>query len=89
MHISTINIPRYKHPAKLIISSSKMALIKCKECKSEVSSKAETCPKCGVRVAAKPMGCGSKIVGILLMVVATYYVLDLFSSNTKNDNSSI
>ena len=30
-----------------------------------------------------------KIVGILLMVVATYYVLDLFSSNTKNDNSSI
>lgn len=28
-----------------------MAIVKCKECSSDVSSKAETCPKCGVKVA--------------------------------------
>ena len=31
-----------------------MALIKCKECGNEISSKAETCPKCGMRLKASP-----------------------------------
>lgn len=30
-----------------------MALIKCKECGADVSSKAQTCPNCGVKVAKK------------------------------------
>jgi hypothetical protein len=34
-----------------------MALIKCKECGNEVSSKAEKCPHCGVTVKEKTSGC--------------------------------
>jgi hypothetical protein len=44
-----------------------MALIKCKECGNDVSSKALTCPKCGIRIARKPMGCGTAI-GILAII---------------------
>jgi hypothetical protein len=36
-----------------------MALIKCKECGSEVSSLAQTCPKCGI---AHPGGAGQLVV---------------------------
>jgi hypothetical protein len=32
-----------------------MALIKCKECGHEVSSKAATCPNCGIEIARKPV----------------------------------
>jgi hypothetical protein len=46
-----------------------MALIKCKECGNEVSNKAETCPKCGTRVARKPIGCGSAIFFIVLFLI--------------------
>lgn len=51
-----------------------MALIKCKECGTDVSSKAETCPKCGVRIAAKPMGCGT-LIGVIFLagiIIAIY-----------------
>lgn len=68
-----------------------MALIKCKECGSEVSSKAETCPKCGARVAPEPMGCGS-LIGISLLVVIFLSVFSsLFSNNSSSDpaNSTI
>mgnify|MGYP001382673009 CR=1 FL=1 len=47
-----------------------MALVKCKECGSEVSTKADACPKCGAKVK-KGMGCGSLLViclGVLIVV---------------------
>ncbi len=44
-----------------------MALIKCKECGTEVSSKAENCPKCGAKVANKT-GCGT-VLGIMLLLM--------------------
>ena len=44
-----------------------MALIKCKECGNEVSSKAESCPKCGAKVKKKGMGLLGWI-GILFLV---------------------
>lgn len=64
-----------------------MALIKCKECKSEVSSKAVTCPNCGVRIAPKPMGCG----GILVLIFLGLVVVSVFSPNqtTSTSTSSI
>lgn len=65
-----------------------MALIKCKECGTEVSSKAETCPKCGARVATKPMGCGT-LVGVIFLggiVIAAFS--SIFSSGTGSDTSS-
>lgn len=45
-----------------------MALIKCKECGNEVSSKAETCPKCGVRFKASPKSGSGCIVGFFKLI---------------------
>lgn len=65
-----------------------MALIKCKECGTEVSSKAEACPKCGARVAAKQMGCGT-IIGIFLLIgIIGYAISSISSSGTKSESSS-
>lgn len=64
-----------------------MALIKCKECGAEISSNAETCPKCGARVAAKPMGCGSLIGIVLLGGVIISVFLSIFSSGTVDTTS--
>lgn len=45
-----------------------MALIKCKECSKEVSSKADSCPNCGVVIKRKS-GCLSYIVAGFLFLV--------------------
>ena len=45
-----------------------MAMINCPECKTEVSSEAKICPKCGVRV--KPSNAGAIVAGIVLLIVA-------------------
>lgn len=66
-----------------------MAMIKCKECGGEVSSKADACPKCGVRLKAKPSGCivgffkliGGMVGAIVGLMVAT----SLLSSGDKRD----
>lgn len=49
-----------------------MALIKCKECGSQVSNKAEKCPNCGVTIKAAPRqyGCGSVI--LIFVVIAIW-----------------
>ncbi|MDA8107561.1 MAG: zinc ribbon domain-containing protein [Betaproteobacteria bacterium] len=65
-----------------------MALIKCKECGTEVSSKAEACPKCGARVAAKPMGCGTLIGVILLGGVIISIYSSIFSPSAEIGASS-
>ncbi|MFC4161964.1 zinc ribbon domain-containing protein [Chitinimonas lacunae] len=50
-----------------------MALIKCKECNNEVSSKAKICPKCGAKVVkyvhpvATILVIGAAIWGVLIM----------------------
>ena len=44
-----------------------MALIKCKECGNEVSTKAKSCPKCGV-VLKKKTGC-LKFIGIAIFIL--------------------
>jgi hypothetical protein len=46
-----------------------MALIRCKECSSEVSSKAVSCPKCGAKIKRKGIGLLS-VVGILFLLAA-------------------
>lgn len=60
-----------------------MSLIKCKECGNEVSSKAETCPKCGVRIARKPIGCGAAIALMFLFVVIGMSVKSIFLPDTS------
>lgn len=59
-----------------------MALIKCKECGNEVSSKAPTCPKCGAQVARKPLGCGSAIVIVIMLLVFGTYISSMFRSES-------
>lgn len=62
-----------------------MALIKCKECGKEISSKAKTCPNCGVargEVATAAKGCFTSIfkavfglIGALIgLAIATHYL---------------
>lgn len=65
-----------------------MAIINCKECGTEVSSKAETCPKCGARVARKPMGCGTLIGVIFLGGIIISAFSSIFSSGSINDTTS-
>lgn len=61
-----------------------MAMEKCKECATEVSSKAESCPHCGARLKAKPMGCG----GLLAVVVLGMIILGAFGSIFDSEDSS-
>ena len=61
-----------------------MALIKCKECGTEVSSKAENCPKCGAKVAKK-MGCGTLIGVVFLGLVI---IIAISTPGTGNNSSS-
>lgn len=65
-----------------------MALIKCKECGTEVSSKAETCPKCGARVTEKPMGCGTLIGVVFLAAIIISAFSSIYSSSTGSNTSS-
>lgn len=45
-----------------------MVLVRCKECGAEVSTQAETCPKCGVKKPTKKhSGCFILIVGFLAL----------------------
>lgn len=61
-----------------------MALIKCKECGNEVSNTAQTCPKCGARVAPKPLGCGSVVFIIFMVGVIASSILPKFRSDTSS-----
>lgn len=54
-----------------------MALIKCKECGETVSSKADTCPKCGAPFKLRvkgPSGC-MMILLVLIGVIFTFYFI--------------
>lgn len=60
-----------------------MALIKCHECGTEVSTEAKTCPKCGAKVK-KPMGAGT----ILLIGLVTIVVLSAMVSGGGTPSAS-
>lgn len=59
-----------------------MAIVKCKECGVEVSSKADACQKCGARLAAKPMGCGTLIGVSVLGLIIISALLSIFNTET-------
>lgn len=64
-----------------------MALINCKECGEQVSTKAASCPKCGAPVSNKnkgPSGCM-----MVVLIIAGLIILLLFVGNaSKKDESS-
>lgn len=55
-----------------------MAIIKCRECGSEVSSKAQSCPKCGV---SKPKGSRSTLT--VLGIVFGFVAIGMIIENSK------
>jgi len=57
-----------------------MALIKCKECRKEVSTKAEVCPHCGARIKEKTGYLSYIIVGTFLVLILSA----LFSNDTDS-----
>ncbi|MGZ8152350.1 MAG: zinc ribbon domain-containing protein [Methylovulum sp.] len=65
-----------------------MALIKCKECGTDVSSKAKTCPKCGVQVAVKKNGCLSFIGMVFFGLISLLVILGIFGDSSSTVNTS-
>jgi len=55
-----------------------MAIIKCKECKTEVSNKAKNCPSCGAPVKSR-IGCGGFIVILFCIGVVMYNLPSIIS----------
>lgn len=65
-----------------------MALIKCRECGSEVSSKAKACPQCGAQVRRDGLGCGS-LLFVLFVVVLLAGVLGEDESSTSVEGGDV
>lgn len=56
-----------------------MTLLKCKECGNEISTKAESCPKCGaktgpIKAGSTNMGCGALILGPLSLPASSHQI---------------
>ena len=64
-----------------------MAIIKCNECKKEVSNTATTCPHCGAAVKRKPIGCGTAIAFLFLAVVLIF-VFTSMSRSLSSDSAT-
>lgn len=58
-----------------------MALIKCRECGKEVSSKAKTCPNCGV---STPKGSNAGVVIVIILCLFIIFIV----ANSGNDSST-
>ncbi|UYW02079.1 hypothetical protein K5I29_04040 [Flavobacterium agricola] len=63
-----------------------MALIKCKECNNEVSSKAKNCPSCGVKIK-KNSGCLGWGLAILVLIFIGY-VIEVSTKDTSNTSTN-
>ncbi len=62
-----------------------MALVKCKECGSEISNKAKTCPNCGAKVPAKT----SAFTWLVLIIIVVFvYVGSQEPSTTSRPAST-
>ena len=57
-----------------------MAIIRCKECKQEISSDVAKCPYCGNKIKKRGFGCGTiTLIGIIILVG-----IYIFSSNSES-----
>lgn len=68
-----------------------MALIRCKECGTEVSDKAAACPKCGAPInPSKPVAPAKKGMGCLSWIIAGFFALVVFvmvSNSVRQDTA--
>ena len=65
-----------------------MALMKCKECGSEVSTQADTCPKCGAKKPAKKNSGCLLLIGGILFIGIVGQVLRPSSTNKQTDRQT-
>lgn len=68
-----------------------MALINCKECNQEISSKAEKCPNCGCPIKKKGFftGCFMVFLGLIIPVMIFFYFDSSgTASNVINDEKT-
>lgn len=63
-----------------------MALKTCKECGNDVSTKAESCPKCGVVLKKKTAGCAGCLGVMLLGFVILAVISSLTDSGRESDS---
>ncbi len=64
-----------------------MALVKCKECGSEVSTKAKVCPKCGAKAPKKTSLLSWLVAGIMAVLMFNFITSDP-SGNTSSTSST-
>lgn len=64
-----------------------MALVKCKECKKEVSSKAKLCPHCGIKNPA--VGAKETLVGLVVVVVGVVMLAQCMGGSNKGDADKV
>ena len=62
-----------------------MAMRACKECGTQISTKAEVCPKCGIRLRPKPGGCAQALGGLISLFVFGGIALMLLSGGSGTD----
>ncbi|SBR49150.1 hypothetical protein [Halomonas sp. HL-93] len=65
-----------------------MALVTCKECLSEISSKAALCPQCGVPQTNKNQG-KKALTMVFLAILAFYFMNDSDKDNDANSHAEI
>ena len=61
-----------------------MGMIKCKECSAKISSKAESCPHCGVKVKK-----GISIVNIIIMLVLFFLAIPFISECGNRESRTV
>lgn len=65
-----------------------MALIKCKECGNNVSTKADACPKCGAKLKSSPGAISGCIVGLFKLIgglVGLFIAISFLSNSNTSD----
>lgn len=55
-----------------------MAMVKCKECKQDVSNKAKVCPHCGVKEPGVNLLAGAVLIVVLVAVGWAYFTFSSF-----------
>jgi len=63
-----------------------MALIKCKECGTEISDKASTCPKCGAPIKKRGCGCTTVLLGFFIFFVVVGVAINSSKTSTASSN---
>lgn len=61
-----------------------MAMTNCKECKQQISTKADTCPNCGASTKSKGIGCGATLVVLIGVVI----IVGMFAPDTGTNSTA-